>query len=605
VDAGSVRITLGDAPTTLSELRVRTETGVSAPVVAAAGETISVELPPGATTWLQVEDAEQRSGRQLSISELSVPGVRATRWLVPPTVEERWGSPDAISLSARADLRTGCAQVDESIRCRPGITDEGEEASGMRRLVTLPSPRTYEPRITVAPRPGEAVSRLLQQGRLVTVGASSRSTSGASVAGPVAALDGLPGTTWVSSWVDPAPTLNVAWLTRREVRGIELSLDPTAPARRPTRVTVSYPGGSQSVTIDDRGRAELDPVRTRSLSIRIDQASEGGNLDSDGTGSPLGVGVSELTINGVPFARIPVDAETTDYGCGSGPDLVVNDRVLETAVVGAPLDLHLGRPVPARVCGTETIELETGQNRIELGATDALRPVDLVLSDPASVAVPDTARPVVRSGGSAYATDGVSYVSLLHNVNHGWTATSGDATARPVTIDGWRQGFELADGASTLRTTFVPETAYRAGLVAGGVLLVGCCVLYVRWRRSGTNHPARPLGAGHVPAAAVVAGALLAGGLIGSSWGLAVTGAALVVLVPLARRHPQAAQTIGLAPLVVVGVWNSFHPWAGAGTWGGDYAFTHLALLVPLALLASTLLEPTRRRADDGRSTRR
>lgn len=604
VDAGSARITLGEAPRTLSEIRVRTETGVSEAVVVAAGETAEVDLPPGPTTWFQVEDAEQRTDRQLSIAELDIPGVRATRWLVPPTVESEWGSPDAISLSARADLRTGCAQVDESIRCRPGVTDEGEEASGMRRLLTLPTASTYEPRITVAPRPGVAVPRLLQQDQLVTVSSSSRSTSGASVASAVAALDGLAGTTWVSSWVDPAPTLNVGWLTRREVRGIALSLDRTAPARQPQRVTITYPGGSQSVSLDSSGRADLDPVRTRSLSIRIDQATEGGNLDSDGTGSPLGAGISELSIDGVPFARIAVDTEETDFGCGSGPDLVVNDQVFETAVVGATLDLHLGRPVDARVCGAETVGLVTGQNRIELGATDAFRPVDIVLTDPTSAAVPDAASAVALSGSSYTATAG-SFVSLRHNANPGWTAVSGGDQALPLTLDGWRQGFELPAGATTLRTSYAPQTAYQTGLVVGGLLLSGCLALYVVWRRRDRSGDAPILRAARAPGAAVVVVVLVSSGLLGSWWGLAVASAALVVLLPVARRRPEAAQAVGLAPLVVVGVWNSFHPWGGTGTWGGDYAFTHLVLLVPIALLASTVVEPTPRQADDGRSTRR
>ena len=51
---------------------------------------------------------------------------------------------------------------------------------------------------------------------------------------------------------------------------------------------MTYPGGSQSVRVgrDTPGVARLDPVRTASLSILVDQATDGGNLDSDGTGSP-------------------------------------------------------------------------------------------------------------------------------------------------------------------------------------------------------------------------------------------------------------------------------------------------------------------------------
>lgn len=601
----TVRVTLGDTPGTLSDIRVRTEAGVGDPVVMGPGDTSDLVLPPGPTRWIQVEDAEDRDDRQLSIAELEVPGLSVTRWLRVPAVPEGWGLPDAISLSARADLRTGCAPVDRSIRCRPELLDEGEEAAGMHRLIELPSSETYEPRLTVAPRPGEAVPAMLQDGQLVTVSASSRANSGASASSAVAAFDQNPGTTWISSWTDPSPTLDVSWLTRRTVRTLDLSLDPTAPARRPERVTVTYPGGTQSVPVTRSGRARLEPIRTKSLSIQISQATEGGNLDSDGTGSPLGVGVSELAIGGIPFARIGVGADPVDYGCGSGPVVTVNGRTILTAVVAAPLDLHLGREVDARLCsGSQGVTLTGSTNEVEVGATAAIRPVSLVLTRSGGGAGGSTSRPVTDAG-STYTSVSGDLLALRRNANAGWTATAAGRAIPSVVVDGWQQGFLLPAGAGTVATAFAPNVAYQSGLALGGVLLLGIALLYLWWRRRSPSETAGRLAVSRAATYATVPAFVVAGGLIAGWAGLAVLATAFVVLRVVSVRSADVAVAIGLAPIALVGLWNSFHPWAGTGSWGGSYGTGQLLMLVPLALLASAVVTDPDRNRDSGPSTKR
>ena len=600
----SVQVTLGDAPGTLSDVRVRTEAGVGDPVVMGAGDTSTIPLPPGPTSWIQVEDAEQRDDRQLSIAELEVPGLSAVRWLRLPSVPDGWGAPDVISLSARADLRTGCALVDQSIRCRPEALDEGEEASGLHRILDLPASETYEPRLMVAPRPGDAVPAMLQEGQLVSVAASSRASSGASASSAVGAFDANPATTWISSWTDTSPTLDISWLTRRTVRGIDLSLDPTAPARRPERVTVTYPGGTQSVSLSKDGRATLKPFRTTSLAVMISQASEGGNLDSDGTGSPIGVGVSEISVRGVPFARIDVGTRPVDYGCGSGPALSVNGRTIRTAVVAAPLDLHLGEAVEARLCGVEDLVLTSGTNRIAYDATAAIRPVSLVLTRAGSTGVAGTTRPAAVSG-STYTSGAGDLLVMRRNVNTGWTAKVGGRTATPVTVDGWQQGFQLPAGARSVDVSFAPNLAYRSGLALGGVLLLGSVLLYLWWWRRGLRDAHGPVGVARMAGTATAVGMALGGGLVAGWAGFGVVVAAIPILMVVSSRSRDVALTIGVTPLALVGIWNSFHPWGSSGSWGGSYGLGQLLMLVPLALLASVVVTVPDLYRDRGRSTTR
>ena len=57
------------------------------------------------------------------------------------------------------------------------------------------------------------------------------------------------------------------------------------------------------------------------------------------------------------------------------------------------------------------------------------------------------------------------------NANPGWQALVGDMPLTPVTIDGFRQGFVVPEGAGgTLSIRFAPDPIYRLGLAAGLVL---------------------------------------------------------------------------------------------------------------------------------------
>lgn len=609
-DVDTVTVHLGEEPTFVSQIRVRTENGVTDPVTVRAGREIDVSLPAGPTSWVAVEESSGSSGRQLAIAELEVPGVTVSRWLVPPTIPTAWGAPSVISLDARPDARTGCVEIGLSLRCAPGRQHEGGETSGMRRLVTLPEGATYDARLQVVPRAGSAISDLLQEDLLVNVQASSRSTTGVSASGPIAVIDDDPGTTWVSAAIDPSPSLDVSWLEKRTITGITLAMDPQAPARRPTSVLVSYEGGSQRVDLDEDGVGELRPVRVDRLSIVLDESVDTVNLDFDGTAEALGVGVSELSVRGLPDPLGRLDTTTQDFGCGSGPEFDVNGRILATAVVGVPAELHRGGPADLRLCTSdETVRLTAGENRISLGATDSFSPATVVLTrSGGSTPLPDVVHPAPTVDGALQPTPGDDTLVVRQNANDGWTATQGGTTLDASVVDGWQQAFGVDGTDAPVVTTYDPDRTYRLGLLVGGVLLVLLLLLYGWWRlRPPAPSRGSALRQSRWAAPVGIVGLAAASGLVAGWAGVAVFAGASVVLGWLRRRHREITVWVAVVPVALVGIWNAIEPWGSAGGWYGQRVVPQLVMVVALALLAVALLgdAPQRRGAREPRRSRR
>ena len=109
-------------------------------------------------------------GEQLSVAELEVAGHAVTRWLRPPEVPEAWGAPDAISLDALTDPRSGCVEILAAVRCAPNRGPlGGEEIAGMRRILRIPDAADYTVRLRARP-PSRRGRALAAPGRSVRPG---------------------------------------------------------------------------------------------------------------------------------------------------------------------------------------------------------------------------------------------------------------------------------------------------------------------------------------------------------------------------------------------------------------------------------------------------
>ncbi len=607
-DVGQVELVVGPEPSTTSEIEVRTEQGSTEPTFVEPGDRLTLDLPDGPTSWVEVRESSGQAGRELSLAEVHLAGVPVRRWLVTPAVPAAWGAPEMISLDNGVDGSTGCVVVDDSLRCTPGRQSVGEDSGLMRRIVSLPQTALFTLEVRAVPRPGPAVQELLTRTSLVDVTASSSAVTSVSAAGPLATIDGDPSTTWVSSPIDGAPSLDLTWVKPRRLSRITLALDPGAPARRPTAVRVDYPGGSQLVRLDDDGEARLDPVRVDRVTLTVDRSTEVRSVGFDGSVVNLGVGVSEIEVNGRPVGPVGVGTDEVDFGCGSGPELRLNvHQVVRTAVVARPVDIHRGLPVLTRACTTRTVALEAGRNRIRLRASDAFSPQSLTftrLGSPATIADPPV--PVTAAGdGSLPVSEDARYLVLRHNANPGWEAAADGRPLSAQVVDGWQQGFALPGGeTTTVRVDYAPETAYRQGLVAGAMsfALALLLLLVTFWRPGRTDHPT--LGPARWAPTLATAGWLAAAGLLAGTVGVVVMLGAAAGLWALRSRWP-AASAVALLPLLVVGGWYAARPWGGVLSWAGSSAVGQWLMLVPLAAvaMAGVLDRPSVRNRESGRST--
>ncbi len=96
-------------------------------------------------------------------------------------------------------------------------------------------------------------------------------------------------------------------------------------------MAVSWPGGSETVDLDDEGRADFPAVRTDQLAIRLDAGDNGQVIDTEGNRTPMPLGVSEVSLR-VLDPQGPLGSDVGTFGCGTGPDLVVNGVSWRTAL---------------------------------------------------------------------------------------------------------------------------------------------------------------------------------------------------------------------------------------------------------------------------------
>jgi arabinofuranan 3-O-arabinosyltransferase len=569
-----------------------------------------VSIPAGTTSWLRITIAATRGGTPggpgAGISEVTMPGVRVTRFLQPAEAQ----AGPAPSFSFQRDTATTFGL--------PGAPPE----PALDRTFTTSGTQRYAVSASVTAVPGAALNALLDRvdaGTPAQLHITASSTFGSLPALRPQNLLGSGGAGWLAA--GPSATLHLQWKGQRTIGEIDLTVPTVGIAAEPTRVLITSPGGTRDVPVPQSGVLRFAPLITDQLDISFPGVMPTTAYNPlVGKAQQLPVGLARLSVPALAglSTGLPAPATPVKLGCGQGPPVTVDGHTYPTSVSGTVNDLTNLTPLPLHLCTKGAVlTLSAGRHWLTSPGTGVpLAVTGLSLSaSTASPAAPSTAGAPARqlrigSWGAEYRTATIgpgsqSYLEVHDVANPGWTATLNGRRLTPVTLDGWQQAFVVPAGAGgQVAMTFTPATGYR-WLLAGSALAICVLIAAAAWRSRRRSQPwlrltaaglAGPLPAEPSPgplgywlavAAAAVVLALVGGPLV----------AAVPVVLVLGWWRPRWVPWLAFATMCVAGavaMTSLGHgPQTGAGAFGWP---AQAAALIALAAALTPTAGGTQRR---------
>ena len=497
---------LDDIPRPVTtRLVITTAAGRAVTSTQVTGAPQPVTVPSGTTSWLRITIAATRGGTSggpgAGISEVTIPGVRVTRFLQP--AEELAGPAPSFSFHRETAATFGL----------PGAPPE----PALDRTYTTPAAQRFAVSASVTAVPGAALNALLDR-----VGSSppaqlhitASSTFGSLPAlRPQNLLQSSGGTGWLAA--GPRATLHLRWKGQRTIREIDLVASTVGIAAEPTRVLITSPGGTRDVPVPDSGVLRFPPLITDQLDISFPGVMPTTAYNPlAGQAQQLPVGLARLSVPALAglSTGVPAPAAPFRLSCGQGPPVTVDGHTYPTSVSGTVNDLTDLAPLPLHLCTKGTaLTLSAGRHWLTSPGTGVpLAVTDLSLlaatasastasastasssTGPASTgpasAVAAARQLRIGSWGAEYRTATIgpgrqSYLEVHDVANPGWTATLNGHRLTPVTLDGWQQAFVVPAGAGgRVVMAFTPATGYR-WLLAGSALAACVLIAAAAWPR--------------------------------------------------------------------------------------------------------------------------
>jgi arabinofuranan 3-O-arabinosyltransferase len=476
VPVTTVRIRVGTAgtiPVRAVEVTVGGVTRTAAVDPASGEAAVTFDVARARTLRLAPVPVPGTTEGTVGVREVSFPRMSHRQSLVVPA--GRTG-PGTSFLFTSDPGRRGCLTTLLGPDCNSDATRPPEAHRAMERTFTLTSPETFSVSGTVVAQASPATASLTQPvGDAVRVTASSEWQDDPSVSGQFA-YDGNAATSWLSDQGDPRPSLTLRWPGARTLDRLTVTGGSSLGAMPAEAVLRA---GHEFRTIDLRsGFGFFKPVRARQVQLTF----------RHGTGMAGGpVSIDELHLRGLDGLRYrPDPAGRSGAVCGLGPEVVVDGKVHPTAVSGTVGDIIDGTPLSFHLCG-HTFRLGAGRHQMQIRATSQFAPTVAALARPPLDPSQVTSRTVRVHSWSA--TDRVlslgpgprTLVRVPENANPGWRATLNGHPLRPVSVDGWQQGWWVPAGqGGRVQMWFAPDRAYHLSLLVGAAsaLLV---VLLAAW----------------------------------------------------------------------------------------------------------------------------
>jgi arabinofuranan 3-O-arabinosyltransferase len=584
------------------------------------GKPLSVALPYGETPWMRITAVGTNDGSpgvQFGITDFSVTQYDASGFAHPVNLRHTVDVPGPPTGSAVAqwDLGTelqgqpGCAAAPDGVRCAAAMALAPEEPVNLSRTLTVPTATSVTPTVWVRARQGPRLADL------IAMPGTARATGDADpidvLGSAYAAADGDPNTAWTAPQnvvqFKTAPSLTLKLPRPAEVAALMLAPSSSELPAHPTMVAIDLGDGPQVRPLagTKTQTVDLKPRVTDTITVSILDWRDVIDRNALGFDQLKPPGLAEVTA--LDRAHRPIAAadgaanrkRVITLPCGQGPIIGVAGQFVQTSItttVGALLD---GEPIAASPCQSRPIALPAGQQELLISPGPSFFVDGVALAAPGSSDLRPAPTAPVRTGQwgpdrreidvTASGRDRILVVP--ESRNPGWVAhTSGGGDLKPVTVNGWQQGWVIPAGTSgPITLTFPSNAAYRIGLFGGLALLpilALLALLPIRRPRAGEPvHPwqPRPVVLGGL---AVAAGAVISG----------VAGA-MVVAVALGARYllrqrprPLEMVTVGTcaAGLIVAGAALSRYPWRSVDGYVGHSPWVQLPALIAVAMLAAS-----------------
>jgi arabinofuranan 3-O-arabinosyltransferase len=465
----------------VTRIRISTDAGSVDRDVAASADAQTFGTQPGLTSRVRITVLGVAADRQtgnVGITNLSVPGVSAARALrVPADATPAAGQRVSFAFSRGSQPRYACVPEAERVRCDAALARSGEEPDGINRLFATGAAANYTVAGTVLPAVGGR--NPVAAGGFQVSGSSA--LAGDPAAGPLAAVDGNPDTTWIADVTDARPALRLEWSGPRTITGLRMSTSDTSGAAKPSEVTIVTPAGNRSVKLDGGGQARFT-ITTDRMELIVSRSAGGGPA-----GGHDAVGIGELQLSGADGVLHPVAPDTTfTVPCGAGPSIDIDGFSYDTTVSGSLADITGHRPLALGTCQDldEGLDLKAGEHEVRTKPSASFVVQDLWLRSSTSSPEPAAARTTsVRQWDPDHRAvevgpGEVAVLSVPENANSGWVATVDGHELARTRVDGWQQAWLLPAGPGGLvRLDFVPDTSYRDRLLIGALAVLALLVL--------------------------------------------------------------------------------------------------------------------------------
>ncbi|MFT3901295.1 MAG: alpha-(1-_3)-arabinofuranosyltransferase [Gordonia sp. (in: high G+C Gram-positive bacteria)] len=507
---------------------VTTDTGTAVAQGIKPGQPVTVTLPPGATEQVQIRATRTKNGtagNQFALAEVALTDLASGQ---PLRVRHRVVLPAlpagatvaGWSLRQEQAGRGECVSDAATVRCSPGLGLAPETVGAFSRVLSVPVAGPVDATVTLRPRTGDALSRLLLQPG--TVAASGEGEIADPRGSATAAVDGDPATTWIAPEASADTTASPPRGAKRRkpsknAKQARLTLHLPAPQRveklvigkprgypaAPVEVAVDLGNGEQVRRVGADGTVVLDPAVTDRIVLTVRRASDLINVNNLGFAKPAPVGISEIGI--VPAAPMPVpgDARPVQVGCDAGLSVSVSGQVVPLRVDTTVGALRSGSTVTAVPCGpvqlgageqeftvnpgqgfsVDAVELRTKGTRTPdpSPASSEFERSDSVYRDPATPRWDATNRSVQIT---PHPKD--QLLAIPESTNPGWRARLNGKDLQTQTVNGWQQGWIIpANTSGTVDLTYPLDRPYRWALGVGLALMAAVLALAAfDWRGS-------------------------------------------------------------------------------------------------------------------------